>query len=83
MRGRQVTRWCHIGDCLDECASGCRLTKDEDVNAHGMSLASEAIAMEATVDELFSSLERSLACWADDDDMSHVTVGGHGQRVPD
>jgi hypothetical protein len=39
--------------------------------------------MEATVDELFSSLERSLACWADDDDMSHVTVVGHGQRVPD
>jgi hypothetical protein len=25
----------------------------------------------------------SLACWADDDDMSHETVVGHGQRVPD
>jgi hypothetical protein len=32
--------------------------KDYDVNAYGMSLASEAMAM---VDELFPSLERSLA----------------------
>ena len=46
---------------LDECASGCRPAMDEDVNAYGMSLASEHSAMQATVDELFPFLERSLA----------------------
>lgn len=56
---------------------------DEDVNAYGMSLASEHGAMEATVDDLFLAFPRALACWADDDDMSHVTVVVHGQRVPD
>lgn len=56
----------------DQVAAGAK-----DVNAYGMRLAS---ARPWTRFLLFTT---SLACWADDDDMSHETVVGHGQRVPD
>lgn len=68
--------------CSDDCASGCRLTKDSDVNAYGMSLASEDDCDGGEGRRTFL-VPRALACWADDDDMSHVTVVGHGLRVPD
>jgi hypothetical protein len=50
--------------------------EDVNVNAYGIRLASERSWYTIFPSYVCST---SLACWADDDDMSHETVVGHGR----
>ena len=70
---------------LDESASGCRRAKGKRRQCIRHEPSEREEEAMAAVHELFSSLDwkRALAWCADDDDMSHETVAGHGQRVPD
>ena len=67
-------QWTSLGGRVQAERHGVLVPGTEGVHARGLRLARQPFS---------TLLSCGLACWAEDDDMSHETVAEHGRRVPD